>query len=282
MAMYGTAHPYNSENYSMSDHDCKQSYEETFYIIPRRIRKLPKITLAYLDVYETIFQFWNKQLPCYLSNATLQSRTGHGHTVVSDALKFFEEHGELERKVTNGRRFLVQPVRQIEIDTPPADAAPPSRKSGTPPPASAVHNIKKETNKETETTTTCSSGFSSFENKCLEFKHSTDERSNEEFLENVHHHVKLNSDPDSSEYQRQQMILKLLRNLHQNAAIFKSKGFVSKREQEVKQKVKTEKSMELMRNQWLMYYNSPVEIDCRAKGYESKTFDEWIKENVSS
>lgn len=133
----------------MSDNDCKQSYEETFYIIPRNIRKLPKITLAYLDVYETIFQFWNKRLPCFLSNAKLQERTGHGHTVINDALRFFEEHGELERKVKNGRRYFVQPLRYIETDHPTADAEPPYRRCGTPPTADAVHNIKNTSNKET-------------------------------------------------------------------------------------------------------------------------------------
>lgn len=132
----------------MSDHDCKQPYEETFYIIPRNIRKLPKITLAYLDVYETIFQFWNKRLPCFLSNAKLQERTGLGHTVINDALKFFEEHGELERKIKNGKRFFVQPLRYIETDPPSATAEPPSRNCGTPPSASAVHNIKNKSNKE--------------------------------------------------------------------------------------------------------------------------------------
>ena len=266
----------------MSDHDCKPSYEETFYIIPRRIRKLPKITLAYLDVYETMFQFWNKQLPCYLSNATIQERTGHGHTVVSDALKFFEEHGELERKIHNGRRYLIQTMRIIETDTHPADSAPPSRKRGTPPPANAVHNIKKETNKEITTTTTCSSSFSSFETKCLEFKHSTDERTNEEFLENVHHHIKLNSDPDAHEYQRQQMLLKLLRNLHQNAAIFKSKGYVSKETQEETRK-QTDKQKAIQEHQ---LYFSKLKSDINLGLLPSDTivlsFEEWIKTNVPS
>lgn len=128
----------------MSDHESKPEYEETFYIIPRHIRKIPKITLAFLDVYETIFQFWNKRLPCFLSNSKIQERTGLGHSVVGDAIKFFEDNGELERKIKNGKRYFVQPLHYIETDDDTADAAPPYRSCGTPPTAAAVHNIKKD------------------------------------------------------------------------------------------------------------------------------------------
>lgn len=134
----------------MTDAQSKQVYEETFYIVPRHIRKIPKITLAYLDVYETIFQFWNKRLPCFLSNAKIQERTGLGHSVIGDALKFFEDNNELERKVKNGKRYFVQPLRYIETDCHTADAEPPCRNSGTPHTASAVHNIKNTSNKETD------------------------------------------------------------------------------------------------------------------------------------
>ena len=54
--------------------DTKQAthiYEDTFFIIPRYIRKLPGLTLAYLDVYETIFQFWNKNKDCFLGENAL-------------------------------------------------------------------------------------------------------------------------------------------------------------------------------------------------------------------
>ena len=133
----------------MSNTQSKPVYQETFYIIPRRIRGLPGITLAFLDVYETIFQFWNKQLPCYLSNSAIQERTGLGHTQVNKALIFFENHNELERKQHNGRRYLIQPMRIIETDcaesSPTAGAVPPPTAGAVPPPtAGAVHNINKD------------------------------------------------------------------------------------------------------------------------------------------
>lgn len=126
------------------------------------------------------------------------------------------------------------------------------------------------------TTTTCSSSFNPFEIKCLEFKIPSDERTPEEFLENVHHHVKLNSDPDSSEYQRQQMILKLLRNLHQNAAIFKSKGYVSKQTVKETEKQTQEQKDKLLWSAYQGYVNSPIEKDLRAKGIAKlEEFEEW-------
>jgi len=128
------------------------------------------------------------------------------------------------------------------------------------------------------TTTTCSSSFTPFENKCLEFKHSTDNRTQEEFLENVHHHVKLNSDPDSSEYQRQQMILKLLRNLHQNAAIFKSKGYVSKETIKETEKQTQEQKDKLLWSSYQGYVKSPIEQKLREQGIAKlESFEEWKK-----
>lgn len=135
-------------------------YEETFYIIPRRIRKLPGITLAFLDVYETIFQFWNKGNSCYLSNAGIQKRTGLGHTQVNQALIFFETHGELVRKIYKGLRYLVQPRRSVETDfiedDPTAGAVPP-------PTAGAVPEIKNKLMYEYATTISDSSSSIDFD-----------------------------------------------------------------------------------------------------------------------
>ena len=92
------------------------TYEETFYIIPRYIRKLPDITLAYLDIYETIFQFWNKNKACFLGEESLCERTGYQRRIIYKALAFFEAHNELERIRKNGKRYLVRPMKIIETD----------------------------------------------------------------------------------------------------------------------------------------------------------------------
>jgi hypothetical protein len=92
------------------------TYEETFYIIPRYIRKLPNITLAYLDIYETIFQFWNKNKACFLGEDALCERTNYKRAVIYKALNFFENHNELQRIKKNGKRYLVRPMKIIETD----------------------------------------------------------------------------------------------------------------------------------------------------------------------
>lgn len=167
-------------------------------------------------------------------------------------------------------------------NTPAQTGKPPAQMGKTP---AQTGNALPDTNTDTntdKTTTTCSSSFTPFENKCLEFKHSTDERTPEEFLENVHHHVKLNSDPEASEYQRQQMLLKLLRNLHQNAGHFKSKGYVSKETQEETRK-QTDKQKAIQEHQ---LYFSKLKSDINLGLLPSDTivlsFDEWIKTNVPS
>ena len=99
--------------------DTKQAthiYEDTFFIIPRYIRKLPGLTLAYLDVYETIFQFWNKNKDCFLGENALCERTGYKRAIIYRALRFFEQHNELKRINIKGQRYLVKPEKSIETD----------------------------------------------------------------------------------------------------------------------------------------------------------------------
>jgi|GEM_PF-2357909 len=100
--------------YNMSNKEAKV-YEETFFIVPRYIRKLPGMTLSFLDVYETIFQFWNKNLPCFLSNPAIAVRTEVSLRQVKQALTFLEEKNELIRKKQAGKRYLIQPEKSVEF-----------------------------------------------------------------------------------------------------------------------------------------------------------------------
>lgn len=129
-------------------------YVETFYIIPRYIRHLPGITLSYLDVYETIFQFWNKNKSCFLSEEALCERTGYKRTQIYEALSFFEKHNELKRIKKSGKRYLIKPEKAIITDCTeiiPTSGIPDCdvRTSGRTTSGGADHNIKK-VNKEKE------------------------------------------------------------------------------------------------------------------------------------
>ncbi len=91
-------------------------YQAAFFIVPNYILNIAGLTLGYLKVYETIFQFWNHNQNCFLSEKALCERTQLGRTQVYEALTFFEKKSLLIRKQINGRRYLIQPEKKIETD----------------------------------------------------------------------------------------------------------------------------------------------------------------------
>jgi hypothetical protein len=97
---------------NMSDNE---DYRETWFIVPRTILDIQGVTLSYLKVFETIFQFWNKGRKCFLSNPEIARRTGLKVSVIKEAIAFFEKQMELERIQIGMKRYLIQPVRLIEI-----------------------------------------------------------------------------------------------------------------------------------------------------------------------
>jgi len=92
-------------------------YEETYYIVPSYIRKLPGMTLGYMDVYNIIFQFWNKGRECFLKNEAFTERTGFTGKYIRNALAYFENLGELKRVMRGKKRYLVRPEKRIEIES---------------------------------------------------------------------------------------------------------------------------------------------------------------------
>lgn len=104
----------------------KAPYEETFFIIPAYILDLPGMSLGYLKVYWTFFQFWNKRLPCFLSNPAIAQRTKLQLTQVKAALAYFEENGELIRENRGNKRWLIKPDKPIAWVEDEGCAPPPS------------------------------------------------------------------------------------------------------------------------------------------------------------
>lgn len=133
-------------------------YHASFFIVPIRIMNLPDIQLSYVRIYETIFQFWNHGKNCYLSNSAIMERTGiKSDSTIREAFIFFEKYGELIRRKKGGKRYLVQPERTIEIDSPVdkskidsiktihtvAKSTPNRRQVDAPTVAKSTHNNKK-------------------------------------------------------------------------------------------------------------------------------------------
>jgi len=96
----------------MTDH---QDYKETWFILPRTIADLPDMTFGYLKVFETIFQFWNKGRKCFLSNPEIAKRTGLKISQVKNAISYFEDNKEMERIQIGLKRYLIQPMKLIEV-----------------------------------------------------------------------------------------------------------------------------------------------------------------------
>lgn len=94
--------------------------EATWFIVPGRIMNLPNLTMQFLRVYETIFQFWNKGRACFLSNKMIMERTGiKSESTVKEAFLYFEKHKELLREVRKGKRYLIQPPKELEFISEP-------------------------------------------------------------------------------------------------------------------------------------------------------------------
>ena len=123
-------------------------YKETFFVVRRYILDLPGITLSYFRVYESIFQFWNKSLPCFLNNKSLAERSGVEIRQVQRALDFLEKHGEIIRTQRGLKRYLSCVARPVEFESTEnaqaCHAGHPPMSSMTPPPCHAGHPEYKE------------------------------------------------------------------------------------------------------------------------------------------
>jgi hypothetical protein len=147
----------NNNNKYTAYNQADSHYEETFYIIPRHIRKLPGMTLALLDFYETCFQFWNKGKSCFLKNPTLKKRTGiKSDSTINDAFQYFEKHNVLKREFKNERRYITPIFCDVETE----DRISPQREEGIATARGGVspeRDINKEVlNKENNTTSVSS------------------------------------------------------------------------------------------------------------------------------
>lgn len=95
-----------------------QDNQDTFYSIPRWIRKLPGMTLQKLDFIETIWQFLNKGKFCNLHNSTIKERTGiksDGH--LNEYFNYFEDLNVIKRvDHEDGKRYIEQVTSMVGID----------------------------------------------------------------------------------------------------------------------------------------------------------------------
>jgi len=93
-------------------------YKEAFFIVPTHIDEMEGMTLGFLRVFKTIFEFLNKGKPCFLSNKKIAERARLNVRQVHYALKFFYKHNKLKRVRKGNKYYLIEPEKSIEIDKP--------------------------------------------------------------------------------------------------------------------------------------------------------------------
>lgn len=238
----------------MSDHD-RNAYSATFFIVPSYILDLPGMTLGFLRVYEAIFQFWNHNKSCFLSEKTICEKSNLKRTQIYEALAFFERHNEVKRVRKGMKRFLIRPEKIIETDcidiipkSAPPDisttisqtSAPPDsdvRSTGRNTSAPPDYNKKKLT-KEVKKTTTSVVSSSDFvisektDKDFLEYKLVTDDRSDRQFLEECQKHIKTNSDPKLFLNQRKSGMKQILKRCFEDGEYFAARDLVTKKSKE--------------------------------------------------
>lgn len=239
----------------MIDH-AHNTYTSAFFIVPSYILDIPGLTLGFLRVYESIFQFWNHNKTCFLSEKALIARTALKRTQIYEALAFFERHGEVKRVRKGLKRYLLRPEKIIETDCPDIGlvSAPPDvgttiaqtsatpdvnvRSAGRQTSAPADYNTKKRTKEIKKTSTTSvSSSFiitEKLDNQYLDYKVDTDPRSDEVFLKHCKHHIENNSDPSLHLNQRRSGIKKILSKCFEEKAYFESRDYLDPEEQRIK------------------------------------------------
>jgi len=132
----------------LDENNNTKSFTPTWFNIPYYIVFLPGTTLGYIKVYEYIFEFWNKNRPCYLGIASLMKRTGLAKSQIYEAIAFYEKCGEIKRRTIDGKKYFIQPEKRLEIEQEIDESdsgiaeidIPAQRKNSS---GAAEHNIKK-------------------------------------------------------------------------------------------------------------------------------------------
>ncbi len=97
------------------------SFELNIAVLPNSVLYLDGCQLSYIKVYVHIFNLWNSNKPCFITNDEFCKRTKLHKDTVIGAITFFEKHGVLKRVQKGRRRFLVQTAQYIETDSEPVD-----------------------------------------------------------------------------------------------------------------------------------------------------------------
>lgn len=269
------------------------TYKSVFFVVPSYIPYLPGMTLNFLKVYETIFQFWNHNQTCFLSEKSLIARTSVSRSEVYAALMYFEKRGEIKRIRKGMKRYLVKPEKIIETncshlkltseipdvgtsidqtsEIPDVNVLDTGRNTSEIP----DYNTKKRTKEFKNTSTTSvSSRFiitEKLDKSYLEYKVENDPRSNEVFLKHCKHHIENNSDPSLHINQRRIGVKKILAKCFENKEFFESRDYLDPEEKRIKKQEEEKRAKAQAEAQDKQHWKKMEELK---KATASKTIQE--------
>jgi hypothetical protein len=91
-------------------------FELNLASLPNHILYLEGVQLSYIKVYVHIFNLWQAEKPCFINNAEFARRTLLHKDTIKAALQFFEKNGILKRIQKGTKRYLIQPMKALEIE----------------------------------------------------------------------------------------------------------------------------------------------------------------------
>lgn len=138
------------------------------------------------------------------------------------------------------------------------------------------YNTPLPTSPLTTTTASGSGSFTPFEIQALDHKHPSDDRTPDEYLQNVHHHIENNIPKEKPMLMKQSMILSLLKKVYANGNRFESVGFVSNETKKETKRKQQQHKENLLWSAYQNYVKSPIEQRLREQGIAIlETFEIW-------
>lgn len=197
--------------------------------------------------------------------------------ILADLEALLEEDLSMERDAIVNPAPCIQdkPIRQNLPDHRTAKFA-----------GSSIYTDKTTDNKTTnyKTEPAPSKSSSSFfkqgiECEILKYKLVDDSRTDEEFLEEVNHHVENNSYKNEPYSKRQRLAIRLLKKLFDMKEIFKSSGFVSKKQQKERDEMEAHAKMRQEYRAYLsVFFNDRDFLKIPSvQGMQPLFYEDWIK-----
>lgn len=121
------------------------------------------------------------------------------------------------------------------------------------------------------------------EEEMLQYKLLSDSRTDEEFLEEVNHHIENNSYKNETLFKRQRLVIRLLRKLFEEKEVFKSYGFQSKNQNEADCKAQIEGEIKIRYRNYLSRFLNDRDVlkIASVRDKQPLSYSDWLKNELT-